>query len=229
LSGARPGRALPAWHRVLAVVAHPDDETFGLGAVIDALTSAGSAVHVVCFTRGEASTINEVGADLRSARAAELRQASAELGVASCTLLDYPDAGLAGEPRAELEAQVTELVARHDADGLLIFDDTGVTGHADHKAATGAAVAAARAAGVPALAWTLPAAIARQLRAETGAPFAGRPPCQVDLCVRVDRTRQRRAALLHVSQVSPSAVLWRRLQLQGDCEHLRWIGPAGGT
>jgi LmbE family N-acetylglucosaminyl deacetylase len=95
----RQGRELPAWRTVLAVVAHPDDETFGLGAVIDAMTSAGSAVHVLCFTRGEASTLNERDADLAAARAEELRQASAELGVASCTLLDYPDAGLAASRR----------------------------------------------------------------------------------------------------------------------------------
>ncbi len=55
----RNGREMPAWRSVLAVVAHPDDESFGLGAVIDALTSAGAAVHVLCFTRGEASTLNE--------------------------------------------------------------------------------------------------------------------------------------------------------------------------
>ena len=220
---ARPGRELPAWRAVLAVVAHPDDETFGLGAVIDALTTAGSDVHVLCLTRGEASTLNESGADLRAARAAELRQASTELGVTGCTLLDYPDAGLPAVPPAELEAQVARLAAGLGANGLLVFDDTGITGHGDHKAATAAAVRAARAAGLPALAWTIPEAIASQLSAETGAPFAGRPADQVDFCVRVDRTRQRRAALLHASQVSPGALLWRRLQLQGDCEHLRWL------
>ena len=214
---------------MLAVVAHPDDETFGLGAVIDTLIVAGSAVHVLCFTHGEASTLNESGADLRSARAAELRQASAELGVACCALLDYPDAGLPAVPQAELEAEVADLAARRGVDGLLVFDDTGITGHGDHKAATAAAAAAARAAGLPALAWTIPASVASQLRAETGAPFAGRPADQVDLCVRVDRARQRRAALLHASQVSPAAVLWRRLELQGDFEHLRWIEPAGGA
>jgi LmbE family N-acetylglucosaminyl deacetylase len=222
-SATRPGHALPAWSSVLAVVAHPDDETFGLGAVIDAMTSAGSAVHVLCFTRGEASTLNERDADLPAARAEELRQASAELGVASCTLLDYPDGGLAAVPRPELEAHVISLAARHRAGGLLVFDDTGITGHRDHQAATAAAVGAARRAGLAVLAWALPAAIAGLLEAETGASFAGRPPGQVDICVRVDRARQRRAALLHASQISPAAVLWRRLQLQGDCEHLRWI------
>ncbi len=219
----RPGHALPAWRSVLVVVAHPDDETFGLGAVIDAMASAGSAVHVLCFTRGEASTLNERNADLSAARAEELRQASAELAVASVTLLDYPDGGLAAVPIPDLEAQVISLAARHRADGLLVFDDTGITGHRDHQAATAAAVGAAGQTGLTVLAWALPAAIAGQLQAETGAPFMGRPPDDVDICVRVSRARQRRAALLHVSQISPTAVLWRRLQLQGDCEHLRWI------
>jgi N-acetylglucosamine malate deacetylase 2 len=204
-------------------VAHPDDESFGLGALIDAMTSAGSAVHVLCFTRGEASTLNERDADLAAARTEELRQASAELGVASSTLRDYPDGGLAAVPRIELEAQVIGLAARHGADGLLVFDDTGITGHRDHQAATAAAVGAARTAGVPVLAWVLPAAIASRLAAETGTPFAGRRADQVDICVRVNRARQRRAAWRHASQISPAAVLWRRLQLQGDCEHLRWI------
>jgi len=40
---------------------------------------------------------------------------------------------------------------------------------------------------------------------------------------RDEHQRQRRAALLHASQISPAAMLWRRLQLLGECEHLRWL------
>jgi N-acetylglucosamine malate deacetylase 2 len=47
----------PAVSAALAVCAHPDDETFGLGAVLAALVDAGTAVVVLCFTRGEASTL----------------------------------------------------------------------------------------------------------------------------------------------------------------------------
>ena len=210
---------------MLAVVAHPDDETFGLGAVVDRLATSGAAVHLLCYTRGEASTLNARGASLRRARAEELRQASSALGVATVTLLGYPDGGLTGAPPAELAAHVTRLAARHRPGGLLVFDDTGITGHPDHRAATRAALHAAAAPGLPVLAWTLPAAVASRLRSETGQEFIGQPPDRVDLCVRVDRARQRRAALMHASQVSPTAVLWRRLQLQGDCEHLRWLQP----
>jgi hypothetical protein len=65
-------------------------------------------------------------------------------------------------------------------------------------------VLAGRRAGLPVLAWTLPAAVAARLSAETGRGFAGQPPGRIDLCLRVSR---------------------RRLQLLGECEHLRWLVP----
>jgi LmbE family N-acetylglucosaminyl deacetylase len=226
--GSRSGQAgpiLPAWPGALAVVAHPDDESFGLGAVIDRLRATGAAVYIMCYTHGGASTLNATHADLHRARETELRRAAAELGAAGVTLLDYPDGGLVGAPTAELAGHVIAAAARAGASGLLVFDDTGVTGHPDHRAATGAAVLAGRRAGLPVLGWTLPAAVAARLSAETGQRFAGQPPDRIDLCVRVSRERQRRAALLHASQVSPGAVLWRRLALLGDHEYLRWLVP----
>jgi hypothetical protein len=93
----RPGRLLPAWRQALAVVAHPDDETFGLGAVADCFSAGGTAVHVLCFTHGEASTLNENHAELRQARARELRQAAAELGVVTVT--SWPGPAVTGLPR----------------------------------------------------------------------------------------------------------------------------------
>ena len=203
------------------MIAHPDDESFGLGAVIDEFGRGGTAVHVLCYTHGEASTLNETGADLRQARERELRLAATELGVATVTLLGYPDGGLA--TAQSLTEPITRLARQHRAGGLLVFDDTGITGHPDHRAATRAAVAAASLAGLPVLAWALSAEVADRLRAETGQPFAGRPAAELDLSLRVSRDRQRGAALRHASQVSPDAVLWRRLALQGDQEHLRWL------
>ena len=47
--------ALPRWRRVLAVVAHPDDESFALGALLDRFVTAGAEVSVLCLTHGEAS------------------------------------------------------------------------------------------------------------------------------------------------------------------------------
>jgi LmbE family N-acetylglucosaminyl deacetylase len=153
---ARPGRLLPGWAKVLVVIAHPDDEAFGLGAIVSHMTAAGAAAHILCYTRGEASTLNENGADLDRGREAELRHASTELAAATVTLLDYPDGGLAAVLPPELAAHAVGLSARHRPDGVLVFDDTGVTGHPDHQAATRAAALAALATGLPVLAWTRP-------------------------------------------------------------------------
>ena len=175
-----PHGLLPPWPAVLAVVAHPDDESFGLGAIIDKMTSAGAAVHVLCCTRGEASTLNQTGADLIRQRARELRQAGAALGVSTVALLDYPDGRLAAVPAAELAAHAAGAGRPVSSSGLLVFDDTGITGHPDHRAATAAAVRTAGPLSLPVLARALPAGIADRLRAETGQPFACQAPGWLD-------------------------------------------------
>jgi len=132
---------------------------------------------------------------------------------------------MASVSTAELADCVLTAASRCRPDGLLVFDETGITGHPDHRAATAAAVLAGGSLGVPVLAWAIPDAVASQLRAETGQPFAGQPPDRIDLRVQVSRQAQKRAALAHASQISPGAVLWRRLQLLGDHEYLRWLRP----
>ena len=117
---SRASRLLPAWPRVLVAVAHPDDEAFGLGAVIDRMAASGSALHILCFTRGEASTLNQTGADLRREREHELRQASKELGAATCRLFDYPDGARRNPARGARRAgiQAGRTLARQRPAGL---------------------------------------------------------------------------------------------------------------
>ena len=82
---------------VLAVWAHPDDESFVLGAILATLSESGVGSSVLCFTHGEASTLGSPVGDLGDRRADELR-AAAILGVAGADLLDYPDGSLAEIP-----------------------------------------------------------------------------------------------------------------------------------
>ncbi len=215
--------SLPAWSRVLVVVAHPDDESFGLGAVIDRFVQDGAAVHVLCLTKGEASTLGADEADLALARANELAEAARLLGVSSTELRDYPDGGLSDLDADELAAVVRATVAEHAPEGLLVFDDTGITGHPDHVTATRLAVRVARRRDLPVLPWALPAAVADQLNAETGAGFHGHPDEVIALVLDVERNRQRDACRAHVTQSPPGSVLWRRLDLLGGREHLRWL------
>ncbi len=217
-----PLAGLPDWHTVLVVVAHPDDESFGLGAIIDAFVRRGSQVDVLCFTQGEASTLG-ASASLATIRADELQKAASALGARSTSLMRHPDGALRAVDTAQLDEEVAGAARDAGADGLLVFDDSGVTGHPDHIAATASAVRVGAALNVGVLAWTLSGSVAAQLRIETGVPFHGEPEDAVDISVVVDRTRQRVAIACHPSQAVPGSVLWRRLELQGDVELLRWL------
>lgn len=209
---------------VLAVVAHPDDESFGLGGIIAALVDAGARVHVLCFTRGEASTLGRTAeADLGAVRARELKSAGEVLGVGRAVLLAFPDGGLADRPLRELTVPVAETAREVHATMLLVFDDTGVTGHPDHRRATEAAVEVADTLGLPVHAWAIPDGVASGLNREFATTFTGHPVDQLSTAVPVDRDRQARAIVCHGSQATDNPVLWRRLELSGEVDHLRLL------
>ncbi|MGD9959388.1 PIG-L deacetylase family protein [Nocardioides sp.] len=217
---------LPSWATVLAVVAHPDDESFGLGAVLDGFVRAGATVSVLCLTQGEASRLGAPGPDLSHMRAMELQHAAHQLGVASAVLRTFPDGALAQVDPTALALELHRELDVRPAEGIVIFDPTGVSGHPDHTAASEVALAVAAQRDLDVLGWTLPASAAEQLNDEFGTAFVGHGDDDIDLVVRVDRERQRMASLAHASQAAPTSVLWRRLDLLGDHEYLRWLRRA---
>jgi LmbE family N-acetylglucosaminyl deacetylase len=212
--------------RVLAVVAHPDDESFGLGAVIVAFSRLGSDTALLCFTHGEASSLHGVDGDLHRVRQSELNRAAATLGVGDVRLLDHPDGKLDVMSLDTLCADVEAMIERSHPDMLLVFDEGGITGHPDHARATAAAIASAH-GHLPVVAWALPQDVAAVLNLDFGTAFRGRPPTELDFRLPVDRLTQRRAIACHASQAIDNPVLWRRLELLGDTEWLRILNRHG--
>ena len=225
LNESVPARRIPDACSVLAVCAHPDDESFGLGAVLSAFAEQGTTTSVLSFTRGESSTLGAEAGDLTVRRSEELVRAANELGVTTTRLFDHPDGQLDRVPADELTREVEELVGLVGSDLLLVFDVEGVTGHSDHIRATQIALATAERLALPVLAWSLGAEVASRLNAEFGTAFVGCPGSAIDFDILVDRDRQLRAVGCHVSQSSDNPVLWRRLELQGSRELLRWVRP----
>ena len=220
---APAGTAIPTVGGVVAVCAHPDDESFGLGAVLSAFTEADVRIDVVCFTHGEASTLHAIPGDLDVVREAELSAAAAHLGVGRTELLAYPDGGLTDQPLDELAGHVRRLADATGADTLLVFDLGGITGHPDHQRATEAALAAAAGGRFSILAWAVPDTVAQALNAEFDTSFVGRSPSSVDIALEVNRHRQLASIHCHASQSLDNPVLWRRLELQGNTEWLVWL------
>jgi LmbE family N-acetylglucosaminyl deacetylase len=218
---------LPDWERLLVVVAHPDDESFGLGALLAEFVARDTQVRVLCLTRGEASTLGAEALDLATARATELAAAAERLGLASVRLLDFADGNLAAADPTTVSRILADEIGELRPTGVLVFEAGGVTGHPDHRAATDFALTAAATANLPVLAWTLPADLAEQLRAETGVPFTSHLG-QVQ-AVAVTRERQLAAIAEHRSQAVPGSVLWRRLELSGDREFVAWLRPPGSV
>ena len=139
--------------QLLVTVAHPDDETFGLGSVLAHAAASGVEARVICATRGELGepAIDIGTAALGEVREAELRAAAAILGVVDVELLDYRDSGVDDEPvPGALAAADTNHVAAVLAERIevlrpdVVICADGSDGHRDHVAIREATLAALR-------------------------------------------------------------------------------------
>ena len=92
-----PGRLL-AGRTILAVFAHPDDESLACGGTLARAADAGAKVVLLCATRGESGSISDPAlvpdGDLGRVRARELAEAAAILGLSEVIVLDHPDGDL---------------------------------------------------------------------------------------------------------------------------------------
>jgi LmbE family N-acetylglucosaminyl deacetylase len=140
--------------RLLCVLAHPDDESLGLGGILAKYGSEGIGTYLVTATRGEMGWFgppeeNPGPAALGKIREQELMEAAKVLGLAEVNILGYHDGQLDKADQAALTSQVVGHIRRIRPDVVVTFDHNGVYGHPDHIAATRGAAAAAVAAANP--------------------------------------------------------------------------------
>ena len=130
--------------RMLAVFAHPDDESIVAGGTLAACAAAGVEVLVLCATRGEQGPIADPEmasrATLGTVREQELLAACQALGTrAEC--LGFSD-GTLDSVEAEVATQVASRIHRWRPRVVLTFGPDGLYGHPDHVAVYRATMAA---------------------------------------------------------------------------------------
>jgi N-acetyl-1-D-myo-inositol-2-amino-2-deoxy-alpha-D-glucopyranoside deacetylase len=133
---------------ILAVLAHPDDESFGLGGTLALYARRGCDTYYVCATRGEAGSVDKEHLlgfkDTAELRTAELDCAAGHLGLKKVFHLGYrdsgmPDSGDNQHPDAQINHSVDEVAGRVvryirelKPDVVLTFDPIGGYRHPDH-------------------------------------------------------------------------------------------------
>jgi len=133
---------------ILSVLAHPDDESFGMGGTLATYARKGYDVYLVCATRGEAGMMDtEQLGNFKTAaekREAELRCAAQTLGLKEVFFLDYRDSGMPGSedndhpnaqinhPIEEVAGKVVKYIRELKPNVVLTFDPIGGYRHPDH-------------------------------------------------------------------------------------------------
>jgi len=135
---------------ILSVLAHPDDESFGMGGTLALYAKRGVSVHLICATRGEVGEVDpdylEGFQSIAERRESELRCAAGILGLSGVHFLEYRDSGMPGSPdnqhpRAlyaapvdEVAAQIAGYIRQLKPQVVLTFDPIGGYRHPDHIA-----------------------------------------------------------------------------------------------
>lgn len=119
---------------LLAIFAHPDDESYRAGGTLTLLAQKGVQVWVLCATRGELGILDLGPEETGEIRQTEIECACRALGINSPLFLDYRDGTLAQVEEARAVGQVVQVIRKLRPEVLLTWPPSGVSGHSDHIA-----------------------------------------------------------------------------------------------
>ena len=122
--------------RLLAFLAHPDDESYRPGGTLALLARKGVQVQVVSATKGSAGSCGDPPLckpkDLPKTRLNELRQACRTLDILPPILLDYRDSHLNQVDRKKGVQKLLTIIHEFQPQVILSFGPDGLSGHPDH-------------------------------------------------------------------------------------------------
>ncbi|MCB0572206.1 MAG: PIG-L family deacetylase [Phaeodactylibacter sp.] len=125
--------------RLMCIVAHPDDESLGMGGTLAKYASEGVQTYLLMATKGErgrfgTASVSPGMAVVGQARARELEEAASILGISEVSFLGYIDGVLDKALPAEAIARISRNIRRVRPQVVLTFGPEGAYGHPDHIA-----------------------------------------------------------------------------------------------
>ncbi len=125
--------------KLMAILAHPDDESLGAGGVLAKYAAEGIETFLVTATRGERGWFGDEreypGLEaLGQMREAELHAAAKVLSIRSVDFLGYLDGELDQANPAEVVAKIVGHLRHVKPDVVVTFGPDGSYGHPDHIA-----------------------------------------------------------------------------------------------
>jgi LmbE family N-acetylglucosaminyl deacetylase len=125
-----------AGRTILAVFAHPDDESLACGGTIARAVDAGARVVLHCASRGERGSVWDRAlvpdGNVGRVRTRELRAAAEVLGIGELVVGNHPDGCLRWANVTVLRAEIMKTIRRCRPDAVITFDEDGLYWHADH-------------------------------------------------------------------------------------------------
>ncbi len=125
--------------RLLAMLAHPDDESLGFGGTLAKYSAEGVETYLVTATRGERGRFGDRGKgcdpeEVGRAREAELRAAAEVLGIREVCVPGFPDGALDGVEAGGAIRALAAQIRRIQPHVVITFGPEGAYGHPDHIA-----------------------------------------------------------------------------------------------
>lgn len=148
---------------LVAILAHPDDESFGMGGTLALYAQRGFKVYYICMTGGESGTVEphflEKYSSIAELRYNELKCASEKLGLTSFIMAGYRDSGMPGtpdnahpdalvnQPMEQVAARMVHFIRDLRPQVIVTHDPIGGYKHPDHIATYHAVLRAFQTAG----------------------------------------------------------------------------------
>ena len=116
---------------LLAVFAHPDDESLACGGLLAWCAHLGADISLLCLTRGE---LGQGAGEAGETRGRELQAAARELGIGAVTLLDHEDGMLPWLSVDTMRSGIEAAIRMRRPEVVITFDVDGLYWHPDHIA-----------------------------------------------------------------------------------------------